>query len=63
VPLILGTAPRRPARSAPAASGPSTEPTAPGPRPSTPPASGDPAAPPGDEACTHVGDAVRLCGR
>jgi len=62
-PLVLGTAPRRPARSAPAASGPSTQPPAPGPGPSAPPASGDPAAPPGDAGCTHVGDAVRLCGR
>ena len=62
-PLVLGTAPRRPARPAPAASRPSPETPAPGPGPSTPPASGDPAAPPGDEGCTHVGDAVRLCGR
>jgi hypothetical protein len=61
VPLVLGMAPRRPARSA---SAPSTRPTAPAPgsNPSTPPAGSDPGTSPGDDGCTRVGDAVRLCG-
>jgi len=74
-PLVLGTAPprpARPARPASAAPGPSTGPSpgpstgpapAPGPGPTTPPAGSDPSPSPGDDGCTHVGDAVRLCGR
>jgi hypothetical protein len=62
-PLVLGLAPRPPARPGSAA-GPSTGPTAPGSgtNPSAPPAGSDPGPSPGEDGCTHVGEAVRLCG-
>jgi hypothetical protein len=62
-PLVLGMAPGRPAPAASGAPGSSTgrAPT-PGPGPATPPPGSDPGSP-GEDGCTHVGDAVRLCGR
>jgi hypothetical protein len=64
-PLVLGAPSRHPGRSAAGAPGRSNEPGAPAPGrdPAPPPAASDPGTPPDEGGCTHVGDAVRLCGR